>query len=122
MHVLPEDKDTVIVRGMNEAWLKTHFQDMEVLFGHTDAPQAIPSRDANYIGFYLEKPVSAITHIGIVQDIQPNSDGGKTFFLQAVIKLPKPIVPENHPNSGIRKHEYWKLSDLGLSVVALDIH
>jgi hypothetical protein len=122
MNVAATDKDTVIVRGMNEYWLKTHFQDMKVYFGSTEAPQAIPARDANYIGFYLEAPVSAISHIGIVKYIQTNGDGGKTFFLRAIIKLDKPISPPNHPYSGIRKHEYWQLSDLGLSVVDLDFH
>ena len=106
--------DTVIVRGMTKEWFIDHFKDMAVYFGGD--PKGVPAKDAKYIGFYLEAPDSAITHIGIVDSIQ-RKDGEATFNLKAVIKLDEPFkVKDKH---AIRKHEYWTLEKLGISQIAL---
>jgi len=104
---------TAIVRGMKSEWFLSHFKDMEVYFGGD--PRGIPAYDADFIGFYLEAPDSAITHIGIVNTIERNKDGA-TFFLKAIIKLDKPIKVLDH---AIRKQEYWKLKELGIKKLSL---
>jgi len=91
-----------------------HFKEMAVYFGGD--PKAIPARDANFIGFYLEAPDSAITHIGIVERIV-RSDTEATFYLKAIIKLDEPVkVQDGH---GIRKQEYWTLRSLGIKQLSL---
>jgi len=104
-----------IVRGMTANWLMDHFKDMKVYFG---GKYGIPVNDSDYIGFYLEAPVSAITHIGIVEDIDRQPDE-VTFHLKAVIKLDKPVKVSDH---AIRKQEYWPLEKLGISKLALIIN
>jgi hypothetical protein len=101
-----------IVRGMTTEWFLTHFKDMKVPFG---GKYAIPASDSDYIGFYLEAPISAITHIGVVESIdrQPEET---TFYLKAVIKLDEPVKVEDH---AIRKQEYWTLEELGIRKLAL---
>lgn len=105
--------ETVIVRGMREEWFMDHFKDMEVYFGGD--PRGIPKKKADYIGFYLEAPVSAVTHIGIVNEMKEGEDGTLVYFLRAIVKLDKPVKP-SHP---IRKHEYWTLADLGIQKIEL---
>ena len=68
-----------------------------------------------YVGLYLEAPIFAITHIGIVEHIEPY-DGGVDYYLKALIKLEKPIKPGH----AIRKHENWKVSDFGLNQTQMD--
>lgn len=106
--------DTVIVRGMKKKWFGDHFQDMNVYFGGD--PRAIPARDAKFIGFYLETPVSAITHIGIVKSIHRDETGAR-FELKAIIKLNSPITTLDH--HAIRKQEYWTLKDLNIDQISL---
>lgn len=106
--------NTVIVRGMKKKWFMDHFKEMAVYFGG-DA-RGIPKRDADYIGFYLEAPVSAITHIGIVETIKRDV-GGATFNLKAIIKLDEPVKTSD--GHAIRKHEYWTLDDLGIKKIEL---
>lgn len=101
-----------IVRGMTEKWFMNHFKDMEVYFA---GKTGTPIKNSDYIGFYLESPVSAITHIGIVDRID-RQDEGATFHLKAIINLDEPIKVESH---GIRKQEYWSLEDLGIRKLAL---
>lgn len=108
------EKRQVIVRGMTAQWFGDHFQDMKVYFGGL---RAVPQYDSDFIGFYLEAPVSAITHVGVVESID-RQPGEATFHLRAVIKLEKPI-PVDH---GIRKQEYWTFSELGIEKVALLIN
>lgn len=103
----------VIVRGMTSKWFMDHFKDMAVYFGGD--PRGIPAYDSDFIGFYLEAPDSAITHIGIVDNVVRDSDGA-TFHLKAVIKLDEPIKVADH---AIRKQEYWELSELGIHKVGL---
>lgn len=106
---MPVGNNMVIVRGMKEEWFMEHFKNMEVYFGGD--PKAIPKKDADYIGFYLESPISAITHLGLVNKIERYDDGA-TFYLKAIIKLDDPIkTVDKH---AIRKQEYWKLEDLGI--------
>lgn len=105
--------DLVLVRGINSKWFTENFTDFWIGFG--GSPQAIPKEDAYYVGLYLESPVSAITHIGIVDSIE-RYDNGADFFLKAIIKLPKPVTP----NHAIRKHENWQLSDFGLTRTQMD--
>lgn len=62
------------------------------------------------MGLYLEAPISAITHIGIVERIE-RYDNGADFYLKAIIKL-KIKIDLGHP---IRKHENWDLSAFGLT-------
>lgn len=115
MNVKKENLDMVIVRGINSDWFEDNFKEMEVYFGGNNI--AVPTNDAYYIGFYLEKPISAITHIGIVKDITRTIDnqGNKSAiaYLSAIIKLPQSIP--THDAHAIRKHEYWILSDFKLS-------
>jgi len=110
---MKQKTDKVIVRGMTKEWFLDHFKDMEVYFGGD--PRAIPANDSDYIGFYLEAPVSAITHIGIVERIIRN-DSGATFQLKAIVKLDSPVTIDDH---AIRKHEYWDLDDLGITNIRL---
>lgn len=106
------DPTLVIVRGINAKWFEQNFTEMWIGFG--DAAVAIPKQDANYIGLYLESPVSAITHIGIVNSID-RYEGGADFYLKAIIKLDKPVKPIHQ----IRKHEYWSLQDFGLTHLSI---
>lgn len=106
----------VIVRGMTKEWFIDHFKDMAVYFGGD--PKAIPAYDSDFIGFYLEAPDSAITHVGIVDRIARNAKGA-TFHLKAVIKLDKPVKVANH---GIRKQEYWSLNKLGINKIGLIVN
>ena len=103
--------NSVIVRGMKAEWFIDHFKDMKVYFG--GHPKGIPSYDADYIGFYLEAPDSAITHIGLVDNIV-RSDQEVVFELKAIVKLDKPVAVDH----AIRKQEYWTLSELGISKLA----
>jgi len=112
-HVPEKKKNAVIVRGMTHEWFIDHFKDMVVYFGGD--PRAVPAYDADYVGFYLEAPDSAITHIGLVQSIDRTSEGA-TFHLKAVIALDHPVAVEDH---AIRKQEYWTLKDLGIDQIAL---
>lgn len=105
--------ELVLVRGINAEWLKENFSQLWIGFG--GAPQAIPKEDAYYVGLYLEAPISAITHIGIVDRIEPY-DGGVDYYLKALIKLEKPIKPGH----AIRKHENWRLSDFGLNQAQME--
>lgn len=107
------NSDLVIVRGINSEWFKENFSQLWIGFG--GSPQAIPKQDAYYVGLYLEAPVSAITHIGIVEKID-RYDTGADFYLKSIIKLGRPI----NPGHAIRKHENWKLSDFGLTSQQMD--
>jgi len=102
----------VIVRGMKKKWFMDHFKNMEVYFG--GEPRAVPKYDADFVGFYLEAPESAITHVGVVEKIE-RENSGATFFLKAVLKLDQPVEVEH----GIRKQEYWTLEELGIQKLAV---
>jgi len=115
MNVKDENCNKVIVRGINSSWFADNFKDMKVYFSGSN--KAVPLYDTYYLGFYLEQPDSAITHIGIIKNIERTVDGSgnKTAiaYLSAIIKLPTPIKTDDaHP---IRKHEYWSLDKFGLS-------
>ena len=101
-----------IVRGMTADWFMDHFKDMKVYFG---GKYGTPVKDSDYIGFYLEAPDSAITHIGIVEEIDRQAQD-VTFHLKAIIKLDEPVKVESH---AIRKQEYWPLEELGIRKLAL---
>lgn len=107
------DPDLVLVRGINAEWLKENFSQLWIGFG--GSPQAVPKEDAYYVGLYLESPISAISHIGIVDYIE-RYENGADFYLKAIIKLKEPV----NPGHAIRKHEKWTLSGLGLSQVQMD--
>jgi len=110
---------TVIVRGMTKEWFMDHFKNMTVHFGGD--PRGVPVKDAQFIGFYLEAPDSAITHIGIVDmDNIQREAGGAEFPLKAIIRLDTPVVVSD--GHAIRKHEYWTLEDLGIDQIALIIN
>lgn len=102
----------VIVRGMKKKWFMDHFKNMKVYFGGD--PRAVPKYDADFVGFYLEAPESAITHVGVVEKIE-RENSGATFFLKAVLKLDQPVEVEH----GIRKQEYWTLEELGIQKLAV---
>ncbi len=108
--------NVVIVRGMTQEWFMHHFKDMEVYFGGD--PRGVPAKDADYIGFYLEAPDSAITHIGLVENIERDPKGA-TFYLKAIIKLDNPITVSDH---AIRKQEYWSLDSLGIKNICLSFN
>lgn len=101
--------DLVIVRGINAEHFVDNFKDLCIGFG--GSPQAIPKEDSYYVGLYLEAPISAITHIGIVDSIERYDNGCVEFFLKAIILLKNQV----NPGHAIRKHENWSLSDFGLS-------
>jgi hypothetical protein len=105
--------ELVLVRGLNAEWFKENFSQLWIGFG--GAPQAVPKEDAYYVGLYMEAPISAITHIGIVDRIE-KYDNGADYYLKSIIKLKNSI----DPGHAIRKHENWKLSDLGLTVSQMD--
>lgn len=105
--------ELVIVRGINDDWFTKNFSQMWVGFGGT--AQATPKQDAYYVGLYLKAPVSAITHLGIVDKIDRYQDGAD-FYLKAIIKLKNPI----DPGHAIRKHENWNLSQFGLTKKQMD--
>ena len=107
------NKELVLVRGINSTWFNENFGQFWVGFG--GAPQAIPKEDAYYVGLYLEAPVSKITHIGIVERIEPYN-GGVDYYFKALIKLENPI----DPGHAIRKHENWKLSDFHLTSAQME--
>lgn len=106
--------ELVLVRGINSNWFKENFSQLWIGFGGT--PQATPKEDAFYVGLYMEAPISAITHIGIVESID-RYDNGADFYLKAIIKLQSPV----NPGHAIRKHENWTLSQLGLGMAQMDI-
>jgi hypothetical protein len=108
-----KEENSVIVRGINKDWFVNNFKDMEIHF--EGDYRAIPAYNADFIGFYLESPISAITHIGIVNEIkrEPNS---ATFYLKAIIKLDSAIPVADH---AIRKQEYWTLKELGINNIGL---
>jgi len=106
-------KQCAIVRGMTKDWFMNHFKDMEVYFGGD--PRGVPAYDADFIGFYLEAPDSAITHIGVVDKIV-REKGRAVFYLKAIIKLDE---PKKVPDHAIRKQEYKSLEYLGIAKLAL---
>lgn len=105
-----KNEELVIVRGINSEWFTENFSQLWIGFG--GAPQAVPKDDAYYVGLYLGSPISAISHIGIVESID-RYDNIADFYLKGIIKLKKPVDP-GHP---IRKHENWTLTELGLSPI-----
>lgn len=108
------ESDLVIVRGINSDFFNDNFIEMIIYFGGNAV--GVPSRDASFIGFYVEAPASAITHLGIVERIE-KVEGGKNFHLKAIVKIDKPIQTKD--GHAIRKHEYWTLEELGVSRLAL---
>ena len=108
-----KNPELVLVRGINSDWLAQNFSQFWIGFG--GSAQATPKEDAFYVGLYLEAPISAITHIGIVDKIQ-RYENGADFYLKALIKLQTPYVPGH----AIRKHENWTLSDFGLNRVQME--
>ncbi len=109
-----KNPELVIVRGINSDWFKKNFSELWIGFGGS-TPQAIPKEDAYYVGLYLEAPISAITHIGIVDRIKKNPNGAD-FYLKSIIKLTNPV----NPHHAIRKHENWTLKELGLDAIEMD--
>lgn len=81
-------------------------------------PRGIPAYGSDFIGFYLEAPDSAITHVGIVDRIDRGANEA-TFHLKAVIKLDAPVKVSDH---AIRKQEYWELSELGVNKIGLIVN
>ena len=108
-----KNPDLVLVRGINSEFFKENFSQLWIGFGGT--PQATPKEDAYYVGLYMESPISAITHIGVVERID-RFDNGADFYLKAIIKLHKSI----NPGHAIRKHENWNLSQFGLTQTQMD--
>lgn len=104
-----------VVRGMTAQWFMDHFKEMKVYFGGV---RGKPSYDVDFVGFYLEAPVSAVTHFGVVERIERNPDE-TVFHLKAIIKLDKPVKVTDHP---VRKAEYWPLDRLGIGKFALLIN
>ncbi len=69
---------TAIVRGMTANLFMDHFRDMKVHFG---GKTGTPVNDSDFIGFYLETPDLAITHIGIVRIMLRQVDVSKIELL-----------------------------------------
>ena len=106
--------DLVIVRGINDAWLKENLSQMWIGFG--GLPSAIPKEDAYFVGLYLSAPISAIKYIGIVSKIDRQAHSAD-FYLKALIELPQKILP----GKAIRKHQNWNLNSFGLSKSQMDL-
>lgn len=109
-----KNPNLVIVRGINSDWIKENFSQLWIGFG--GSPQATPKEDSYYVGLYMEAPISAITHIGIVEKIE-RYNNRVDFYLKAIIKLKNQV----NPGHAIRKHENWELSQLGLNTNQMDI-
>ncbi|GAB6136880.1 hypothetical protein [Halanaerobaculum tunisiense] len=105
------NKAEVIVRGIKSKWFEDNFIDMKVYF----SSEIVPKKDADFIGFYIEAPRSAITHIGVVESIDRNNKNKVIFHLKAIIKLDNPIDPGHQ----IRNFEYKTLEDLGINKLTL---
>jgi hypothetical protein len=108
---MAREKREVIVRGMTEEWFLDHFKDMKVYFS---GGRAVPRYDTDFIGFYIEAPASAITHLGVVEAVERQSDSA-TFVLKAILKLDKPVEVAH----AVRKQEYWSLRELGITKIAV---
>lgn len=112
--------DTVIVRSVRpDEWLD-RLADMRVYFGgHTRAPSAKPSREADYVAFYQGAPRSAITHLGIVRHIERNADmlGSDVFHLSCLIALDPPIVC----GRAVSNFLYTTLRELGIDRISLSM-
>lgn len=108
-----KNKELIIVRGINANWFNKNYSNFYIAFGGN--PQAVPKNDAYYVGLYLNAPISAITHLGIVENIH-RFDGNAEFYLKAIIKLKKAIKPKH----AIRKHENWSLEKLGIDASQIE--
>lgn len=104
-----QDETLVIVRGVNDDFFKENFSQLCFIFG--GSAQSTPIKDAYYVGIYLGAPISAITHIGIVDTIDRSDSVYVKFHLRALISLRKTVIP----NHQIRIHQYWSLSDFNLN-------
>lgn len=94
------DDELVVVRGINDEFLKENFADFNVYFGG-ESPQTIPADKARFLGFYLADSDRCVSHIGIVNGV--NSER-TVWKISAILKLLHPI-----PSHPIRKHECWKI-------------
>lgn len=109
-----QEEDLVIVRGINKDWIAKNFINMWIGFG--GSPIGIPKKDARYIGLYIEAPISKITHIGIINQIN-HYQGNTDYYIKTLIKLDNP----RDVGHAIRKHEYWHLNDFDLTPTELTI-
>ena len=109
-----KNPDLIIVRGINETWLKENFSQMWIGFG--SGPIGIPKEDSCFVGLYIAAPVSAIKYIGVVSQID-RDPGAAHFYIKALIEHPAPINP-GHP---IRKHEYWDINQFNLNASQIDL-
>lgn len=101
----------VVVRGITDEFFNENFAKFAIQFGGT--PQAVPASDAYYVGLYFGAPISKITHIGVVKEIERDNTNAPyaEFEIKTLIKLENPL----DPGHAIRKHENWALSDFDLS-------
>ena len=102
------NQDLVIVRGINDTWMKENFSQMWIGFG--GSPIGVPTEDAFFVGLYIKAPVSGIKYIGVVSEIERYKEGAD-FYLKSIIELPTIIKPGH----AIRKHEYWNINNMGLT-------
>jgi len=110
-----KNPNLVIIRSIHPTKFPDHFSLMWIDFDCDYFSQTIPV-DVNYVGFYSESHDSMITHIGIVNEIEPY-DNGKDYFLKAIVKLENPLEID-HP---IKGYEYRELSNFNLTELELSI-
>jgi len=96
------DDELVIVRGINDEFIKDNLVFFDVYFGGT--PQAIPSNGARFIGFYIANSEQTVSHVGIVDRI---NEDRTTWHLSAIFELKHPV----HVDHALRKHECWRIDN-----------
>jgi hypothetical protein len=97
------DDELVIVRGINDEFLKENFADFDIYFGG-ETPQTIPASVTRFLGFYLANSDRCVSHIGIVKNV--NEERTK-WNISAILKLLHPISVDH----AIRKHECWRIDN-----------
>lgn len=112
--------DTVIVRSITHDEWQGQLSGLQVFFGgRTQVASTKPTRDAKYVAFYRGTPDSAITHLGLVSEIERSADllRSDVFHLKCLIAL-EPPIPCGHP---VANFLYTTLEELGISRVHLTL-
>ena len=104
------DDEIVIVRGINNEFLKENLANFDIYFGG-ETPQTIPAVATRFLGFYLANSDRCVSHIGIVSDVNAERT---EWRISAILKLLHPISVDHL----IRKHECWRIDNFHKDDVA----